>query len=121
MFQAAAAAVWMKRRFIRYEISGDSMLPALAPGDFVVVDTFWRSSWQPASGEIVLARDPREEQRTLVKRVELVEVEGACWLLGDNAPHSTDSRTFGAISRQDIIGRVRWRYWPAPGRIPARS
>lgn len=50
--------------------------------------------------------------RRIVKRVDHVDFHGALWLLGDNAEASTDSRTFGAVPREAIIGRVRWRYWP---------
>lgn len=31
---------------------------------------------------------------------------------GDNRPYSSDSRSWGAIQKTDIIGRVFFRYWP---------
>jgi len=31
---------------------------------------------------------------------------------GDNRPYSSDSRTWGAITKDEIIGRVFFRYWP---------
>ncbi len=34
------------------------------------------------------------------------------YVMGDNRPDSLDSRTFGPISGDDIIGRVVLRYWP---------
>lgn len=37
---------------------------------------------------------------------------------GDNRPYSSDSRTWGAITKDDIIGRVFFRYWP-PSAISA--
>ncbi len=33
-------------------------------------------------------------------------------LMGDNRPHSRDSREFGPITREAIIGRAFLRYWP---------
>ena len=33
-------------------------------------------------------------------------------VLGDNRPHSTDSRSFGPIDIHQVIGRVWFRYWP---------
>lgn len=33
-------------------------------------------------------------------------------LLGDNRPHSRDSREFGSIKEEAIIGRAFFRYWP---------
>jgi signal peptidase I len=33
--------------------------------------------------------------------------------IGDNRPASSDSREWGQITREEIIGRVFFRYWPA--------
>ena len=106
----AALAVRAARvRLVTYEVEGRSMLPALRPGDWVIVDRGGATS----PGTIVLAPDPREPQRTIAKRVAGIE-GGAAWLLGDNPPASTDSRTFGAVPLDELQGRVRWRYWPPP-------
>ena len=37
------------------------------------------------------------------------------WVMGDNRPHSQDSRTFGAVARSSVVGRAIARIWP-PGR-----
>lgn len=37
---------------------------------------------------------------------------------GDNRPYSSDSRAWGAITKDEIIGRVFFRYWP-PSAISA--
>ncbi len=34
------------------------------------------------------------------------------FVLGDNRADSEDSRAFGPIQAQSIIGRIRFRYWP---------
>jgi len=31
---------------------------------------------------------------------------------GDNRPYSSDSRTWGPITKQDIVGKAFFRYWP---------
>ena len=50
----------------------------------------------------------------------VIGLDEAAWLLGDqeyfvlgdNRAHSTDSREFGPIRHDDIIGVARFRYWP---------
>ncbi len=97
------------------------MLPALRPGDWVIVDSAAYRGRRPKPGEIAVALDPRDRSRTLVKRIAAVEPGGAARLLGDNPDASTDSRTLGAFPPSLLVGRVRWRYWPPPPRIrPAR-
>jgi len=110
---AIGALTWLTlSRFVRYEVQGASMSPALLPGDFIMVDRMAYRGRMPRPGEIVLAPDPRQRERLLVKRVERVDIHGSVWLLGDNSEESTDSRQFGAVPREDVVGRVRWRYWP---------
>ncbi len=37
---------------------------------------------------------------------------GTYFVMGDNRLESTDSRMFGAISVSEIIGTIKFRYWP---------
>lgn len=34
------------------------------------------------------------------------------FVVGDNRPHSFDGRDFGFVRREDIIGKVLFRFWP---------
>jgi nickel-type superoxide dismutase maturation protease len=88
------------------------MLPTLQPGDWVLVDEWAYRRTLPRRGHVVVARDPRQPERHLVKRVTAVDLHGAVRIEGDNAHSSTDSRDFGAIPARSLVGRVRWRYWP---------
>jgi nickel-type superoxide dismutase maturation protease len=88
------------------------MLPALGPGDYVIVDRAAYRGRLPRKGHVVLARDPRDPGREIVKRVDRADLHGDLWLAGDNTEESTGSETFGAVPRSFIVGRVRWRYWP---------
>lgn len=93
------------------EVRGRSMAPALLPGDRLVV----RRTRRARVGRIVLARDPRDPARELVKRVERVEGD-RIWLVGDNPAASTDGRAFGAVPASEVTWQVVARYWP-PRRI----
>jgi nickel-type superoxide dismutase maturation protease len=95
-------------RFRRIEITGESMLPVLEPGDRVVVVRAGR----PRTGDIVACADPRNPNRTVVKRVAGLAAGHGYVVLGDNAGASTDSRHFGPIDPNLIIGRLIFRYMP---------
>lgn len=76
------------------------MLPTLKDGDKVLV--------KPGShfevGDIVLANHPYKKMR-VIKRISEIS-DGRVSLVGDNPDESTDSRTFGEVSSNDILGRV---------------
>ena len=42
--------------------------------------------------------------------------EGSYFVLGDNSANSSDSRTWGFVPRQNMVGRAFFVYWP-PNRI----
>lgn len=115
--EALSAAWWMRSRFLRYVVEGESMEPVLHPGDWVIADRGNFRAYLPKAGDVVLARDPEQPSRTLVKRIDYVDLHGQVWLAGDNTAMSRDSRSFGAIPAHLIFARVRWRYWPRPGRV----
>jgi nickel-type superoxide dismutase maturation protease len=102
-----------RSRLTRYEVAGESMLPALQPGDWLIADRKRR----PRPGDIVLARDPREPSRTVAKRLLRFEPDGSAWLEGDNAAASTDSRHFGPVPVATVEAVVVARYWPRPRRL----
>ena len=109
-----AVAVWRPVR--RVEVVGDSMLPALRPGDRLLV-------LRPARarpGDVVAVTDPRLASRTIVKRVAARGPEGLV-VLGDNAGASTDSRQLGPLAPAAIRGRAFYRYFPTArrGRVVA--
>ncbi len=92
------------------EVRGESMLPALRPGDRLLV----RSRARVAPGNVVVARHP-EQERLIVKRVAW-RTPGGWWLESDNqrASGRQDSWDFGAVADDLIVGRVVARYWPRP-------
>jgi nickel-type superoxide dismutase maturation protease len=95
------------------EVRGGSMAPALLPGDRLLVESRSYLSRAPRLGEIVLAADPRQGDRELIKRVAAVDEDAAAAdLRGDASNESTDSREFGAVPLSDIRWRAAFRYWP---------
>ena len=38
--------------------------------------------------------------------------EGCIWVMGDNRENSADSRYFGAVPQENLIGVAFLRYWP---------
>lgn len=106
-----ALAAWLRRHFMRFEVVGESMLPTFREGDFLLARRM-APGQLPRTGDLVLASDPREPSRTLLKRVAGVDLHGQVTLLGDNAGASTDSRHFGVVPGEAIIARVAFRYWP---------
>ena len=111
---AGLAAVAAARRwFDVVEVQGSSMAPTLVPGEWLLVERRTYARRPPRMGEIVLAADPREPTRELIKRVAAVdEPAGTVDLRGDAPEASTDSRTFGAIPMSAVRWRVVARYWP---------
>lgn len=95
------------------EVEGDSMLPALQPGDRLLV----LRSFRVQVGDVVAVHDPRVPTRTVVKRVAGVGPNGVT-VVGDNAAASTDSRAFGPVPMAAIRGRVVYRYLPETRRGP---
>lgn len=43
---------------------------------------------------------------------EIMVPDGYFFVMGDNRPHSSDSREFGPIIKTDFIGKAFLRYWP---------
>jgi signal peptidase I len=131
-------------RFRRFVVEGESMLPTLSPGDFVI----GRRVETVAAGDVVAFRHSERQGLWLIKRViatagvvdldtgtlddqryvdahrePLVESgrfevpPGAMFVLSDNRRSTrADSRVFGAVPI-DGVYRVRLRYWRRPGRI----
>ena len=99
---------WARRWLDAVEVRGGSMAPTLLPGDRLLVARLARA---PRVGEVVVAADPRDPRRELIKRVASLHDRHVA-LRGDAPFGSTDSRSFGEVS----VAAVRWivlgRYWP---------
>ena len=107
----------------RVEVAGASMAPALLPGDWLLVDPT-AGRW-PRRGTLVVVREP-ETDLVVVKRVagrpgDRVTRGGApptllgateAWLTSDAPGAGIDSRRYGPVDAERLLGRVAWRYGP---------
>ena len=100
----------MRLPFSRMVVAGDSMLPALRPGDCLLISRRARI----AEGDLVVVRRPNVEGLLLVKRAVRRE-DGGWWVLSDNAAVGLDdSRAFGVLPDASVVGKVLFRYYRPP-------
>lgn len=88
------------------------MRPHLNPGDYVVVNRWAYRLRPPAAGDVVVLSDPEARDRLLVKRVSQTLPNNEVILAGDNMERSRDSRGFGSVPIERILGRVWLRLRP---------
>ena len=95
---------------------GRSMLPTLKPGSFLLVNKaaygfripgfgFYLIRWAaPRPGDLLVFYTPLGERA--VKRCISVNDEGTFFVVGDNDLESFDSRSYGFITPDHILGKV---------------
>jgi signal peptidase I len=123
-WQRARRGTW------RVAVAEDSMAPALAPDDWLLIDPTC-DRW-PRRGSIVVFHEP-DTDLLAIKRVaarpgDSIRIAAGvlhlaadeAWLLGDNAAVSLDSRRYGPVSLDELVGRAWFRYSPASRIGPIR-
>ncbi len=107
-------ALWLIRRRRLFRVTGDSMTPTLASGAVVMLDPSAYRSQSPQEDEIVVTRHPRNNELKIVKRVAAViesrtEISApsvGLILASDNAAAGADSRSFGPVALDLVLGKV---------------
>ncbi|HXI11023.1 MAG TPA: signal peptidase I [Thermoanaerobaculia bacterium] len=146
---AALMAIALRHTAVQaFAIPSASMMPALAPGDHILVTplSFSDERSAPVRGDVVVFRSPMNGE-PLVKRViavpgDLIEVRGRVlingrileepylakgtssgtitpvllapdtyFVMGDSRNDSVDSRAWGTVSRDALMGRARMIFW----------
>lgn len=88
-----------------FKIAGDSLAPEYQDGDFVFVSKI-PFLFHPASpGDIVAFHQPG--YGLLIKRVQQTTPENDLDV-GGSRTESIDSRVFGPVRRNDLLGKVIW-------------
>ncbi|MCL2231655.1 MAG: S26 family signal peptidase [Treponema sp.] len=114
---AFIVALFIKIFILDFMIAdGYSMSPAIKPGTILVVcrvfygirlpgASTYLIRWRvPNTGDVVVFYTPLGE--VAVKRLAEVLPGGKFFALGDNASQSYDSRNYGPVPKDNIIGRV---------------
>lgn len=151
-----AAVIVLPIRYFIFQpfiVKGESMVPNLQSGDYLIIDEISYIISNPQRGDIVVLKYPLDASQRFIKRViglpgETIDVEGGrieitkdqktlvldekkylpnintdgnvhvvlgasdYFVLGDNRQFSYDSRRWGALPRQDIIGKAIFRVFP---------
>ncbi len=112
-------------------VQGRSMLPGLKAADIVIVFKAAYGLRNPRGGYLLLWSEPEERQlvaavrpespSVFIKRVDSAvpmydpgapsKIQKGYFLMGDNKYESIDSREFGPVPMNNILGRV----FPLPG------
>ena len=85
----------------RFTVSGNSMLPTLKPGQDVLCFNWWRLVGIKVGDIVVIKVNGKE----MVKRIQNV-YDLEVFVEGDNKKDSTDSRSFGPVKKDQIIGKI---------------
>ena len=126
------ARCWSVWHMSLVKVMGHSMYPGLLEGDRVIYRTRSRLSAGPRLGSIVVFPLPTTRGCLLIKRVSGTEGDavpvgdaaemrivpaGHLYVLGDNPEWSLDSRQFGTIPKETVVGVVLWRI-RVGGKVP---
>ena len=133
----------------RVRVDGNSMLPTLENGEFVLVSKLSYTFGDFSRGDIIVFHFPLNPEEELIKRViglpgdrvsvrggqvyvndnlldeayttqppnysgDWVVTEDHLFVLGDNRNNSNDSKDWGLLPHENVVGKAVLIYWPPP-------
>lgn len=110
--------LWIAQPFI---VQGSSMTPNFQNGDYLIIDEITYQFREPERGEVVVFRYPKNPSQFFIKRIAglsgetiggIILAQDEYYVLGDNSSASSDSRYWGPVKSNLIIGRAILRLWP---------
>jgi len=135
-------------------VSGASMQNTFHSGEYIIVDQVSYYFEEPARGDVVIFRYPKDPSKFFIKRIigipgDTIDITGNVvtitsenaeisqtldepyikdmaantqltetlgereyFVMGDNRDHSSDSRVWGVLQREKIVGRALVRLFP---------
>ena len=86
-------------------VVGDSMEKILSDGDLIIYKKINPKNLDLKIGNIVVANHPEIKNKLIIKRIHGIH-KNRFDLRGDNLLLSTDSRSWGLIKLESIVGKV---------------
>lgn len=85
----------------KVKVVGHSMEPSIIDGQTVLVSSFPYLFSKPKISDIVVLK----KEKYIIKRITKIR-ENKIFVVGDNKKDSTDSRKFGWVDKNKILGKV---------------
>ena len=84
------------------------MDPLCKEGDFVLLDKLSYLMFRPRAGEVIVLRHPQEGRLVLkyIVKEKVIKYHSFYWVEGLNKKGSSDSRSFGWIPKEMILGKA---------------
>ena len=86
-------------------VVGDSMEDTISEGDLITYKKINPKNFELEVGDIVVASHPKIKSKLIIKRIYQIH-QNKFDLRGDNSLSSTDSREWGLIELDLIVGKV---------------
>jgi len=92
------------------KVRGQSLTPAFQEGDYVLLLRSSVPGLSIKAGDVVVFDQPRYGR--LIKNVRQVLDSGQSFEVRGSLISSTDSRNFGPVPREQVLGKVIWHIKP---------
>ncbi len=89
-------------------VTGESLSPLYQDGDYVLVVTIPFFLRRIKAGDFIVFR--QEFYGLMIKKVKEISSDGTRYFVVGTQKDSADSRKFGWIIEEDIIGKVLWNF-----------